>query len=509
MVRSSQVFASLSLMSLVLVAAPAFAGGPQLGLDIEPEDHHDRPEFYETPGFADDYIPLPSQEDAEYPLAASFNPADASNYSAGGMISYDYVVVHTVQGSYAGCQSWFQNSAANVSAHFVARSSDGEVTQMVHLSDKAWHVGSSNGYAIGIEHEGFIDEPAWYTWEMYSGSALLSRWIADELAIPLDRDHIVGHVELPNQTHTDPGDNWNWALYMALITDIVDEGRVEGYVVDNTAQCTITATSDTWVKTTLEDSAELDDTQKCSIPAGTQLTYLHADDDMYGHHRLYYEAGGPCDGFIDLDRQGFVYDGHFSGFCEDAEVAAAGVTVVLDGGAQVETDANGYFAFDGVGPGAHTIDLLEGDYEATLEPIELDVYPGTRVVIGADPIADGGSGDSGDSGDSADEGGADDEGECWIGAQGCACTPGGGCDPGLVCDSTNICVPEGSGESGEDGSGGNGNADEVGGEEDAGLDYLEADSCAVDEERQGAPLGLALVVLMSVLRRREKSLKKA
>jgi N-acetyl-anhydromuramyl-L-alanine amidase AmpD len=98
-----------------------------------------------------------------------------------------------------------------VSTHYVMRSVDGEVTQMVLDKDRAYHVGSSNRYALGIEHEGFVDDPGkWYTWATYSSSALLTRWLTIKHDIPVDRDHIVGHVELPNQTHTDPGGGWNW-----------------------------------------------------------------------------------------------------------------------------------------------------------------------------------------------------------------------------------------------------------------------------------------------------------
>jgi MYXO-CTERM domain-containing protein len=480
---------------LSIAAATGLAAGPLTIEAPEPVDDHTRPEPYNTPTLPDELAPIPSDNHTEYPLAAAFNPADPSNYTAGGIVSHDYVVVHTMQGYYEGAQSWFQNPSANVSAHFCMRSEDGEVTQMVHLDDRAWHVGSSNSYAIGIEHEGFVDEPAWYTWEMYSSSALLSRWLADEFALPLTRDHIVGHVELPNQTHTDPGVNWNWDLYMALITDIVGEGEIEGYVVDRAKSCTITATSDTWIKKTLEDSADLGDTDKCYIPAGTALEYLHASGDMVGHRRLSYEpSGGPCEGFIDLDSEGFIYAGHFSPTCDAASMGAAGVMVMLDGGASVVTDANGYFSFVGVSPGAHSIDVIgEGSYVDTLEPVDIDVYPGVRVVIGVDPLAGPGDGD-GDSGDG-------DGGQCWIGAEGCACTDGGGCDPGLVCDPTHTCVPDGSGNEGSDSMG----AETGGAGANDGIDYLEGESCTIagDDERGGL-LGLALLGLLGLARRRRE-----
>ena len=501
----SKLAMSLSVLPLLClsIAAPARAGAPAVEHDhdqllAEPEDDHLIPVL---PDF--DFQPIISEEPAEYPLAASFAPADPSNHSNGGMISYDYVVVHTVQGSYAGCISWFQNPAANVSAHFVARSSDGEITQMVHLSDKAWHVGNSNGYAIGIEHEGWVDEPAWYTWEMYSGSSLLSRWIADDLGIPLDRNHIVGHSELPNQTHTDPGVNWNWDLYMALITEYVGQNRIEGYVVDNSAQCTITANVDTFVKSTLESSSDLDANQKCSIPAGTQLTYLHAGEERYGHRRLSYDAGGPCDGIIDLQTEGYIFGGHFTPTCSNESKAAAGVTVSLDGNTQVVTDAAGYFAFNDVIPGDHTLDVLDDvNYVSTLVPVSLDVFPGTRVIIGVDPIADTDSGDGGTTDGGTTDGGTTG-GECWVGAEDCPCTPGGGCDPGLVCEA-DICVPSGNGGGTSD-TNTTDSADEAGAD-DQGLDYLDGNNCSVVTKSGGqgehALFALALLSLLGVARRR-------
>lgn len=483
--------AVFALPLVFVLPSIALAGNPnQIG--FEPEDNHIRPDSHENPEPAD-YAPPLSAEHAEYPLAVAFNPADPSNYSSGGMISYDYVVVHTMQGSYEGSQSWFKNPAANVSAHFCMDSEIGEVTQMVHLSDKAWHVGNSNPYAIGIEHEGFVDEPAWYTWPVYQESALLARWIADDLAIPLDRDHIVGHVELPNQSHTDPGIHWNWDLYMALIQDVVPQGWVEGWVVDR-GGCTITTTSDTWLKKTLQQSDALGDTDKCFVAAGTEINYLHASNAMIGHHRLSYEpAGGPCEGFVDLDSEGYVFADHVSATCANEDKAATGVTVVLDGTIQKAVEPNGYFSFGDVGPGPHTIDIVgNGAYVDTLVPFDMDEYPGARLIVAVDPIEIPGDGD----GDSSD-------GECPIGGEGCACTPGGGCDPGLTCGG-GICLPgpEGTDESGTDGQG---SADEVGETTaDAGIDYIAADSCAVDEQRQGsgALLGLALLGLAGVRRRR-------
>jgi len=66
----------------------------------------------------------------EYP-GALWNAAGSSNYTTSGTISPYVVAIHTIQGTYAGAISWFQNSASQVSCHYVMRSFDGQVTQMV------------------------------------------------------------------------------------------------------------------------------------------------------------------------------------------------------------------------------------------------------------------------------------------------------------------------------------------------------------------------------------------
>lgn len=166
---------------------------------------------------------------------ALWNPAASCDYTVGRTVAITNVTIHTTQGSYASTISWFQDCSSQVSAHYVVRSSDGQITQMVLEKDKAWHVGSENGYTIGIEHEGFIENPtAWYTDAMYNASALLTRDICASYgfdrtkvydgalgwnAVLTDRAAVVvkGHVNYPNQTHQDPGSGWNWPKYKSLV----------------------------------------------------------------------------------------------------------------------------------------------------------------------------------------------------------------------------------------------------------------------------------------------------
>ncbi len=167
---------------------------------------------------------------------AIWNPAPTCNFSSRNGVAVSAITIHTIQGSYAGAISWSQNCVSNVSFHYVIRSSDGQVTQMVLEADKGWHVGSENPYTIGYEHEGYVDDPVWYTPAMYNSSADLSRDIVNSgYGIPPLRTYygassvttellggctkIKGHQHYPNQTHTDPGINWDWEHYYRLINN--------------------------------------------------------------------------------------------------------------------------------------------------------------------------------------------------------------------------------------------------------------------------------------------------
>lgn len=169
---------------------------------------------------------------------ALWSAAASCNQSSRSGTAITALAIHTVQGSYAGCISWFKNCSASASAHYVVRSSDGQVTQMVLESGKAWHIGSQNPYTIGIEHEGYIAQASWYTTNMYVSSADLTRDICTSNSIdPLKTYYgagcsgttqqcavsactkVKGHQMFPSQTHNDPGVNWNWFKYYNLIND--------------------------------------------------------------------------------------------------------------------------------------------------------------------------------------------------------------------------------------------------------------------------------------------------
>jgi N-acetylmuramoyl-L-alanine amidase len=156
------------------------------------------------------------------------------NYSSRGGVAIREAVVHTMQGSYAGSISWFQNPSSQVSAHYLIRSSDGQITQMVRESNKAWHASSHNAYSLGIEHEGFVNNASWYTTAMYNASSALTRtWCtryagivcstayngpaSSGVVVLPDSIDIKGHQHLSGASHTDPGINWNWSRYYGLL----------------------------------------------------------------------------------------------------------------------------------------------------------------------------------------------------------------------------------------------------------------------------------------------------
>lgn len=352
---------------------------------------------------------------SEYPLAVAFDPASPANYVAGGMETPQYVIIHQMDGTYEGTISWFQYEGSDVSTHYVMRSADGEITQMVRHADMAQHIGGWNPMSFGIEHEGYIDEPGWYTWETYTASARLTRWLCDQHAIPVDRDHILGHVEVPGASHTDPGWPWDWDMYMALVHDVVPEGRVEGVVVDRDRACVLTALEDTWITTTLESLDALDDDEMCFLAAGTELSYLHASEEMISQRRLTMDGDGPCAGIGELGTEAFIWVPSFSEPCAPADLAAVdGVTVTL-GGVPTDIDEAGRFAFDAVAPGAYAIDVqTDGTWTPTNVPIDVAVYPGVRIVIALDagdgPRPDPGTTTSGDDEGAGTDGANTDDG---------------------------------------------------------------------------------------------------
>lgn len=192
------------------------------------------------------YQPRASVLQQATPRSSDYGPAISDiiscNYNTrpNGANSISAVTIHDMEGSYAGSISWFHNCSSSVSAHYCLRSSDGQITQCVPEYLRAWHVGSENDYTIGLEHEGYVNQTGWYTVAMYQSSAALVRDICNDYGINPKRtafwpwtgttyynqsgipgacSKIKGHQHYPNQTHNDPGPNWDWDYYYKLINN--------------------------------------------------------------------------------------------------------------------------------------------------------------------------------------------------------------------------------------------------------------------------------------------------
>ncbi len=172
---------------------------------------------------------------ADYPPAA-WVPASSSNYSVADRprdYPIDMIVIHDIEGSYASAIQAFQNPARAASAHYVI-GSKGQIAQMVAETNIAWHAGNwdYNTRAIGIEREGYAWTPGTFTIAMYQASAHLIASICSRWGVPMDRQHVIGHNQVPDPNHpglyggadhhTDPGPYWNWTYYMNLAKTYAD-----------------------------------------------------------------------------------------------------------------------------------------------------------------------------------------------------------------------------------------------------------------------------------------------
>jgi hypothetical protein len=143
-----------------------------------------------------------------------------------GPLAIRRIVIHVTEGGFWGSVRWLRNEHAHASSHFVV-SRSGRIVQLVHLSDIAWHAGNwrMNVQSVGIEHEGWTDDPAGFTEAQYRASARLTAYLARRSLLPIDRAHLIGHAQVPGPRgglggashHTDPGPYWNWTEYLRLV----------------------------------------------------------------------------------------------------------------------------------------------------------------------------------------------------------------------------------------------------------------------------------------------------
>jgi N-acetyl-anhydromuramyl-L-alanine amidase AmpD len=152
-----------------------------------------------------------------YVPESEYLPTHTNYWEGRAGASIDYIVIHYTDISYARTLRAFNILASDVSAHYVIRG-DGHIAQIVHEADTAWHSGNVwyNRHSIGIELElDRVTNPA-FTAEQYYAAAALVCAISAREGVLLDRQHVIGHNEVPGTTHTDPGPTWDWPHFMWL-----------------------------------------------------------------------------------------------------------------------------------------------------------------------------------------------------------------------------------------------------------------------------------------------------
>ncbi len=146
------------------------------------------------------------------------------------------IVIHVMDGSLAGTDSWFNDPRSRVSAHYGV-GKEAQVHQYVKETDAAHHAGvvdqprwplikpRSNGsgfinpnfYTIGVEHEGRgLDPEAWPQSQLETSAALVAE-IARRWGIPIDADHIIPHHDIRHSKPNCPGEGVALGDYIAAV----------------------------------------------------------------------------------------------------------------------------------------------------------------------------------------------------------------------------------------------------------------------------------------------------
>jgi N-acetyl-anhydromuramyl-L-alanine amidase AmpD len=175
-----------------------------------------------------------AKEDGDTP-GIRFVSAAESAFQVGRPGHVDFIVIHDIEGSGGSAVRTFQVPGKEASAHYVV-DAFGQIVQMVREADIANHAGQGayNAYGIGIEHAGFAAQDD-YTQDEYEASAALVAQIAARHKVQIDRQHIIGHSQVPvtdadvdacapekttcggDDHHSDPGKHWDWERYMSLV----------------------------------------------------------------------------------------------------------------------------------------------------------------------------------------------------------------------------------------------------------------------------------------------------
>jgi len=182
-----------------------------------------------------------SQASSDYGPAIYRPMSGCSKWYTSGN-GHHFAVCHDMEGYYASGISYLNQCSVSVSINYMVNgkqdtSTDypaGQIDQQVLEANYAWHARCWNTYMWGTEHEGFESSPAWYTDAMYNATGPLQRHLVDKAGVARDRNHIIGHNAKSSSawvnwvhanysfdptcnTHTDPGQYWDWPKLMNIV----------------------------------------------------------------------------------------------------------------------------------------------------------------------------------------------------------------------------------------------------------------------------------------------------
>ncbi len=159
-------------------------------------------------------------------------PVAPGNWRATGHVPRDVksLVIHIAEGSASEVDSWFNNPAAKVSAHFLVGLT-GDLRQYVGIHDVAYHAGrvdrpswpgllpglNPNTYTIGIEHEGDGVTP-WPPAQLLT-STLLAAWLLHRFKLPVNEATITQHHKI-YAPKTCPGPAFDQAGWQEKLTGL-------------------------------------------------------------------------------------------------------------------------------------------------------------------------------------------------------------------------------------------------------------------------------------------------
>ncbi len=187
---------------------------------------------------------------ADFPGAIWLDTPQTNKWTPGredGNAAVDIIVIHDTECDWDAAVATLQNDP-NKSCHYLVDADGSRVAQFVSETDTAWQAGNwcVNKHSIGIEHVGVASDSHGYSDGLYAKSAELVQNIRTRWMVPLDRDHIIGHYQVPNgnvisqcsppcsdgldacetqaqtqggpyggsSNHWDPGYYWQWCQYM-------------------------------------------------------------------------------------------------------------------------------------------------------------------------------------------------------------------------------------------------------------------------------------------------------